>query len=258
MAVPKWNDERTSELESFVGTEAPISQATVVQAAESLETSTRSVSSKLRKMGYDVELASTNTSKAFSDVQEDILESFVSDNSGQYTYADVASGFQDGKFSAKQIQGKILSMELTGHIKPTPKPETVKTYSDAEEAVFIKLVNKGAFVEVTFVSMVQDGAFVEAIATALDRSVNSVRGKALSLLRAGTIVAIPRQETTKAGTRVDPLAELADVESMTVEAIATEIGKTVRGVKTMLTRRGISASDYDGAARREKAAAAVV
>jgi|TARA_B110000495_G_C23028673_1_gene611899 transposase len=244
MAVPKWNDERTSELESFVGTEAPISQATVVQAAESLETSTRSVSSKLRKMGYDVELASTNTSKAFSDVQEDILESFVSDNSGQYTYADVASGFQDGKFSAKQIQGKILSMELTGHIKPTPKPETVKTYSDAEEAVFIKLVNKGAF--------------VEAIAAELDRSVNSVRGKALSLLRAGTIVAIPRQETTKAGTRVDPLAELADVESMTVEAIATEIGKTVRGVKTMLTRRGISASDYDGAARREKAAAAVV
>ena len=244
MAVPKWNDERTSELESFVGTEAPISQATVVQAAESLETSTRSVSSKLRKMGYDVELASTNTSKAFSDVQEDIIESFVSDNSGQYTYADVASGFQDGKFSAKQIQGKILSMELTGHIKPTPKPETVKTYSDAEEAVFIKLVNKGAF--------------VEAIAAELDRSVNSVRGKALSLLRAGTIVAIPRQETTKAGTRVDPLAELADVESMTVEAIATEIGKTVRGVKTMLTRRGISASDYDGAARREKAAAAVV
>ena len=244
MAVPKWNDERTSELESFVGTEAPISQATVVQAAESLETSTRSVSSKLRKMGYDVELASTNTSKAFSDVQEDILESFVSDNSGQYTYADVASGFQDGKFSAKQIQGKILSMELTGHIKPTPKPETVKTYSDAEEAVFIKLVNKGAF--------------VEAIAAELDRSVNSVRGKALSLLRAGTIVAIPRQETTKAGTRVDPLAELADVESMTVEAIATEIGKTVRGAKTMLTRRGISASDYDGAARREKAAAAVV
>jgi hypothetical protein len=43
---------------------------------------------------------------------------------------------------------------------------------------------------------------------------------------------------------------------MTVEEIATKISKTVRGVKTMLTRRGISASDYDGASRREKAAAA--
>ena len=242
MAVPKWNDERTSALTTFVGDETPVSQATVADAAVNLETSTRSVSSKLRKMGYDVELASTNSSKAFSEVQEEILESFVTDNSGQYTYADVAGNFADGKFSAKQIQGKILSMELTGHIKPTPKPETVKTYSDAEEATFVKLVN--------------EGAFVEAIAEALGRSVNSVRGKALSLLRAGTIAAIPRQETTKSGTRVDPLAELADIESMTVEEIATEIGKTVRGVKTMLTRRGISASDYDGASRREKAAAA--
>ena len=242
MAVPKWNDERTSALTTFVGDETPVSQATVADAAANLETSTRSVSSKLRKMGYDVELASTNSSKAFSEVQEEILESFVTDNSGQYTYADVAGNFADGKFSAKQIQGKILSMELTGHIKPTPKPETVKTYSDAEEATFVKLVN--------------EGAFVEAIAEALGRSVNSVRGKALSLLRAGTIAAIPRQETPKSGTRVDPLAELADIESMTVEEIATEIGKTVRGVKTMLTRRGISASDYDGASRREKAAAA--
>jgi len=242
MAVPKWNDERTDALTTFVGDETPVSQATVADAAANLETSTRSVSSKLRKMGYDVELASTNSSKAFSDVQEDILESFVSDNSGQYTYAEVAENFADGKFTAKQIQGKILSMELTGHIKPTPKPETVKTYSDAEEVKFVALVN--------------EGAFVEAIAEALGRSVNSVRGKALSLLRAGTIAAIPRQETTKSGTRVDPLAELADVESMTVEEIATEIGKTVRGVKTMLTRRGISAADYDGASRREKAAAA--
>ena len=242
MAVPKWNDERTDALTTFVGDETPVSPATVAAAAANLAPSTRSVSSKLRKMGYDVELASTNSSKAFSDVQEDILESFVSDNSGQYTYAEVAENFADGKFTAKQIQGKILSMELTGHIQPTPKPETVKTYSDAEEAKFVALVN--------------EGAFVEAIAEALGRSVNSVRGKALSLLRAGTIASIPRQETTKSGTRVAPLADLADVESMTVEEIATEIGKTVRGVKTMLTRRGISASDYDGASRREKAAAA--
>jgi hypothetical protein len=40
---------------------------------------------------------------------------------------------------------------------------------------------------------------------------------------------------------------------MNVEAIADEIGKTVRGVKTMLTRRGLTCADYDGAARKEKA-----
>jgi hypothetical protein len=96
--------------------------------------------------------------------------------------------------------------------------------------------------------MVNDGAFVEAIAEALDRSVNSVRGKALSLLRSGDIQAIPRQETTKGSANVDPL-DGVDVASMTVEAIAESIGKTARGVKTMLTRRGLTAADYDGAAK---------
>jgi predicted transcriptional regulator len=41
---------------------------------------------------------------------------------------------------------------------------------------------------------------------------------------------------------------------MTVEEIAETIGKTARGVKTMLTRRGLSASNYDGAAKQAKAA----
>ena len=103
--------------------------------------------------------------------------------------------------------------------------------------------------------MVNEGAYVEAIAEALDRSVNSVRGKALSLLRSGDIDAIPRQEHTKGSAKSDPLAELGDVSDMTVEAIAESIGKTARGVKTMLTRRGLTASDYDGAAKKEKAAA---
>lgn len=241
MALPKWTDERTDALTNFVGDESPVSQATVAGAAESLETSTRSVSSKLRKMGFDVELASAASSRAFSDAQEATLAAFVTDNSGTYTYAEIADHFEDGAFSAKSIQGKILSMELTDHVKPAPKVESVRTYSPEEEA--------------TFVSMVKDGAFVEAIADALDRSVNSVRGKALSLLRSGDIDAIPRQETTKGASKEDPLAGLTDIGSMTVESIADAIGKTARGVKTMLTRRGLSAADYDGAAKKEKASA---
>ena len=240
MALPKWTDERTNELTAFVGDESPISQATVAEAAEQLETSTRSISSKLRKMGFDVELASTSTARAFSEAQEATLAAFVTDNSGEYTYAQIAEHFEDGAFSAKSIQGKILSMELTAHVKAAPKVETIRTYSEAEE--------------VTFIEMVNDGAFVEAIADALDRSVNSVRGKALSLLRSGHIDAIPRQEFTKGAAKEDPLADLGDVSEMTVDTIAEAIGKTPRGVKTMLTRRGLVAADYDGAAKREKAA----
>ena len=241
MALPKWTDERTTALTDFVGGESPVSQATVAEAADQLETSTRSISSKLRKMGYDVELASANASRAFTDAQEATLAAFVSDNSGTYTYAEIASHFEDGAFSAKSIQGKILSMELTGHVKPAPKVESVRTYSADEEVLFIGMVN--------------DGAFVEAIADALDRSVNSVRGKALSLLRSGDIDAIPKQEVTKGSSKEDPLADIADIGSQTVEAIAEQIGKTARGVKTMLTRRGLSAADYDGASKKEKASA---
>ena len=240
MALPKWTEERTGSLVNFVGDESPISQATVADAADQLETSTRSISSKLRKMGYEVELASATASRAFSDAQEQTLSTFVSDNSGEYTYAQIAEHFEGGAFSAKSIQGKILSMELTDHVKPAPKVETVRTYSPDEEETFVQMVN--------------DGAFVEAIADALDRSVNSVRGKALSLLRSGDIDAIPRQETTKGTTKEDPLADLGDISGMTVEEIAEAIGKTARGVKTMLTRRGLVAGDYDGAARKEKAA----
>ena len=240
MALPKWTDERTDELVNFVGDESPISQGTVAEAADQLETSTRSISSKLRKMGYEVELASASTSRAFSEAQEATLATFVQDNSGEYTYAQIAENFEGGAFSAKSIQGKILSMELTDHVKPAPKVEAVRTYSEDEEATFIEMVN--------------DGAFVEAIADALDRSVNSVRGKALSLLRSGDIDAIPRQEHTKGSTKEDPLADLGDISGMTVEEIAEAIGKTARGVKTMLTRRGLVAEDYDGAAKKEKAA----
>ena len=160
----------------------------------------------------------------------------MNDNSGQYTYAEIAGNFEGGAFSAKSIQGKILSMELTEHVKPAPKVESVRTYTPEEEA--------------QFVSMVNDGEFVEAIAESLGKSVNSIRGKALSLLRSGDINAIPKQEHTKGSSKADVLADL-DISEMTVQEIADDIGKTVRGVKTMLTRRGLQCADYNGAARKE-------
>jgi hypothetical protein len=72
-------------------------------------------------------------------------------------------------------------------------------------------------------------------------------------LRSGDINAIPKQKTTKGSSKVDPLADISDIDTLSVEQIADNIGKTVRGVKTMLTRRGLTCADYDGAARKEKA-----
>jgi hypothetical protein len=190
-------------------------------------------------MNHEVESSSSVTTRAFTDAQENTLRSFVTDNAGQYTYGQIAEAFEDGEFSSKQIQGKLLSMQLTEHVKPTPKVEAVRTFSPEEEAEFVKHATAGAF--------------LEDIAEALGRSVNQIRGKALSLLRQGSINAIPAQKESKASAKVDPL-EGVDVSSMTVEEIAEQIGKTARGVKTMLTRRGLTASNYDGAAKAAKAA----
>lgn len=240
MAQPKWTDERTDALVNFVGDESPVSQETVAAAAEELECSTRSISSKLRKMDYEVELASARAHRTFTDTEAETLAAFVEGNSGEYTYAQIAKVFADGKFNPKSIQGKILSMELTEHVAPAPKPVVERTYTPEQEELFVQMVN--------------DGAYVEDIAKAMGKPVNSVRGKALSLLRTGEIANMPVQEFTKGATRTDPLTDLGDVSEMTVEAIAEAIDKTERGVKTMLTRRGLVAKDYDGAARKAKAA----
>jgi len=242
MTLPKWNEERTAALEAFVGDESPVSQETVAAAAETMETTTRSISSKLRKLGFEVDLVSAGVTRAYTEEQESVLRTFVEDNSGVFTYAEIADSFEDGKFSPKSIQGKILSMELTDHVKPAPKAEVTRTYSPEEEAVFVK--------------MAKEGAFVEMIATELDRTINSIRGKALSLLRAGEIDSIPKQEFVKGGAKTDLLSDLGDVSKMTVENIAEAIDKTVRGVKTMLTRRGLIAADYDGASKKESSKSA--
>lgn len=237
--IPKWTDERTTELTAFIADEAPVSKALVAEAAAKLGTSTRSVSSKLRKLGYEVELTSS-APKAFTDAEAGELTDFVLDNEGVYTYAEIAAQFHNGQFSAKAIQGKILSMELTSHVRPTPKAEAVRSYTDAEQAIVLK--------------MIQNGDFVEDIAAAVGKDISSVRGKALSLLKAGSINAIPKQRTVK-GVAADAFAELGDVSGMTVEQIANKLGKTERGVKTILTRRGVKAADYDGVAKQKKASA---
>lgn len=240
--TPKWTEDRTRILTAMVENMDTITQDTVASASVELDTTTRSISSKLRKMGYDVELAASAHKKAFTDEQADSLSSFVTGNSGEYTYADIAANYEGGIFTAKQVQGKILSMELTSHVKPAEKVEVARTYSTSEEATFLDLVSKGAF--------------VEEIAEAVGKSINSVRGKALSFLRSGEITSIPKQKESRAKANVDALANLGDISGMTVAQIAESIDKTERGVKTMLTRRGLTCSNHDGAKKAAKNAAA--
>lgn len=238
----KWNDEVVAKLKSLVGSESPVSAATVESAATALELSTRSVASKLRQLEYDVASMAKEKVATFSAEQGAALAAFVQANPGQLTYKEIAEQFQDGAFNAKQVQGKLLALELTSLVKPAEKVEVARTYTESEEDTFVK--------------MAKAGKYIEEIAVTLGKSVASVRGKALSLTRSGAIDKIPAQKESHAKDTVDPVTALGDaIATMTVAAIATAVDKTERGVRTLLTRRGIKVADYDGAAKQEKAKA---
>jgi len=238
----KWNDEVVAQLLEIVGNESPVSVSTVEEAAETLGFTTRSIAAKLRQLDHNVASMAKEKTTAFSEVETDDLASFVEDNVGRYTYKEIAEKFAAGKFTAKQIQGKLLALELTGAVKPAEKVEVARTYSDDEEAKFIR--------------MAEQGKYIEDIATALNKSVASVRGKALSLTRKGQIAKIPAQRESHAKDQVDPIVALGDrIATMTVAEIAKVADKTERGLRTLLTRRGINVADYKGADKKAKAEA---
>lgn len=241
-ATKKWSDEAVSQLLSIVGNASPVSVEAVERAAETLGFTTRSVASKLRQLDREVASLAQAKPSAFTPDESADLADFVFANAGNLTYKQIAENFADGKFTAKQIQGKLLALEMTGSVKPAEKVEIARTYSDAEEAKFIK--------------MAESGSFIEEIATALNKTVASVRGKALSLTRKGQISKIPAQRESHAKEQIDPVTALGDkISTMTVAEIAAAVDKTERGLRTLLTRRGIKVADYDGAAKKAKAEA---
>lgn len=237
-----WTDESVSTLLSIVGTASPVSVEAVEAAAAALGKSVRSIASKLRQLDREVASLAKEKVPTFSADQSANLEAFVKANPGLMTYKEIAENFAGGEFSAKQIQGKLLALELTGLVKAAEKVEVARTYTATEEAKFIEMANKGAF--------------IEDIADALGKSVSSVRGKALSLTRNEQIAQIPKQKVSHAKESVDPIAALGDkIATMTVAEIAAAVDKTERGLKTLLTRRGIDCADYKGAAKKAKAEA---
>ncbi len=206
-------------------TEAASSGVTedVIEAlVDEFEFPRRSVTAKLRKLGYDVP-KKPGAAPVFSAEETEALAQFLESNSGVHTAEEVADTFEGGKFTARQINGKALSLEMTQHIKPAEKKITPKTYTADEES--------------QIASMVEDGAFLEDIAESVGKSVNSIRGKLLSM-------GLKAEQKNKKAAKSDPYEGIEDMLDQSVEAIAESFGKTVRGVKTVLTRRGLSCADY--------------
>ena len=137
----KWSDETVNKLMSLIGGQRPVSAATVESAAHALgdDFTPRSVASKLRQLEVEVASMAKEKTSAFTEDEGAELAEFVVNNTGEYTYKQIAEQFMDGKFTAKQIQGKLLALELTGSVKPAEKVEVARTHTDAEEAKFISL-----------------------------------------------------------------------------------------------------------------------
>ena len=189
----------------------------------------RSVTAKLRKLGYDVP-KKPGAAPVFSAEETDELSSFLEENSGNLTAEEISQQFAGGKFTARQINGKALSLEMTGHVKPAEKKVTPRTYSEDEESKISE--------------MVEGGSYLEEIADAMGRSVNSIRGKLHTM-------GLKAPQRDKKDSKADPYAGIEDMLDQTVEEIAEAFDKTVRGVKTVLTRRGLACADYTPKASNE-------
>jgi hypothetical protein len=220
MAKFEYSDEMVARLQEVAS--AGLTEDTIEALMEELDFPRRSVTAKLRKLGYEVP-KKPGAAPVFSADETEALASFLTSNSGNLTAEEIAEQFADGQFTARQINGKALSLEMTAYIKPAEKKVTPRTYSEADEA--------------KIQGMVDNGAFLEDIADAVGRSVNSIRGKLLSM-------GVKAPQRDKKDAKADPYAGIEDMLDQTVEEIATSFDKTVRGVKTVLTRRGLSCADY--------------
>lgn len=240
-----WNEENTTILKNAVEGETLVTQDQLASIAEEIGHTARGVGSKLRQLvkvgelSLEIQKAADAAKPSWTEEEEAALVEFLDANVGALTYNEISATFLAGKFSSKQVQGKVLSLEMTDKVKRAEKTVAQRSYSADEEAQFINMANAGSS--------------LEAIAEAMGRALQSVRGKALSLQREGRITEIPTQEVSTATARVDWLEGVIDaLPTMTVEQVAEIVGKSPRGVKSALTRRGLSCSDYDGAKQRDK------
>jgi hypothetical protein len=234
-----WNEENVTVLTGAVGiiTKTPVEYSKVEGVAEKLGTTVRSVAGKLRSLGYPVAKKPASAPR-FSEAETKALQDFVNKNKGKFTAEEVSAKVFNNKFTVREIRGKLLSLKLSDGIKPAVAKEYVSDFSEAQTA--------------TILSMATSGAFIEEISDKVGFGINKVRGKLLSLLKKGLIPSLPKQKESHATASTVDVFESITTETFTVAELAQKTNKTERGIKTILTRRGLKAKDYDGAKRAAK------
>lgn len=201
-----------------------VTEEDVVDLMAEFDVPRRSLTAKMRKEGFDV--PKKIKVPTFTVEETATLEEFMDAHAGQYTAKELAVNFMDGKFTERALTGKLLSMDKLGPnwVKPTEKQVVPKTFTEDQEA--------------TIREMVEDSKFIEEIAEAVGKSVQSVRGKLLSM----GLKAPQRDKKASKKDAYEGIEELA--ETMTVAELMAHYDKTERGVKTVLARRKLTCKDY--------------
>ena len=157
MSKFEYTDEMVTRMHDVAG--SGVTEEIIESLMGEFDFPRRSVTAKLRKLGYDVP-KKPGAAPVFSADETDALASFLEANSGNLTAEEIADQFAGSKFTARQINGKALSLEMTSHVKPAEKKITPRTYSEDEEA--------------KITSMVEGGSYLEEVADAMGRSVTTI------------------------------------------------------------------------------------
>jgi hypothetical protein len=164
MAKFEYTEEMVARMDALCA--QGVTEEIITQLCEEFEFPRRSVTAKLRKQGYDVP-HKPKAAPTFTDEETNELRDFLEANYGVHTAEEIAENIAGGKFNARQINGKALSLEMTGAIRPADKKAAPRSYTEAEEDQIAEMANSGAY--------------IEDIAEALGKPVQSIRGKLLSM-----------------------------------------------------------------------------
>ena len=222
-------ETRMKEVLSVKPTREGIAQLVAEFSTEGSPYPEKSVAAKARALSLAVQ--SAEKSPVFTAEEGAALTALLQGNHQVFTSAEVAEKFAGGKFSPKQISGKALALKRVDALRKTEKKVVAKKYSPEEEARITELQ--------------AGGASLEKIAAELGKEVTQMRGKLLSMK-----LTAPQENKKAPKTGAYEGLEIL-APTMTVEELVAHYDKTPRGVKTMLTRKGLVAKDYDGTKGKE-------
>jgi hypothetical protein len=142
MAKFEYTEEMVARMEAACAT--GVTEEIIEQLCTEFEFPRRSVTAKLRKQGFDVP-HKPKAAPTFTEAETEELRDFLEANDGVHTAEEIAEQIAGGKFTARQINGKVLSLELHTAIKPAEKKVAPRTYTATEEARISELVEGGCF-----------------------------------------------------------------------------------------------------------------